>query len=224
MISLRQGFLVLVLAMAPVACDSLPLPVAGSDPRYERCQDPEAQALLARARKLIAAGGARDALPLLRQALVRCPVHVPTHILYQDQALAVGDVAERAMRSHYQGLADNRRSPLVPFLRARLEEHEVECKKKLDEALRRDRNFAPAYLELARMRRRVNQPDLALKEAKKALRVRPRFPEADREIAELYLELGYDYAIFCRGNESPCMRTLPNTTRLGSINEKMLRQ
>ncbi|MHC4078009.1 MAG: tetratricopeptide repeat protein [Planctomycetota bacterium] len=185
----RSGLaLVLLAATVPTACRFLPISKIGSL-QYERCEDPEAKAALAQADKLIRAGGARDALPFLREALKYCPNHVPTHMLYQDKAKSVGGDAETAMRKYYGRLVDNRRSPLVPFLLARLARHEVECKDYLRTALRRDRRFVWARLEMARMRRSVDQPEVALKEIKKALRVRPGFVPAQKEIAELYLEL-----------------------------------
>jgi tetratricopeptide (TPR) repeat protein len=165
------------------------LPTTTISRRYERCDDPEARAAITKARKLIRLGGQRDALPFLREALRVCPNHVPTHMLYQDTARQVGGDAERAMRGYYGQLEDNPRSPLVPFLRARLARHEVECKNYLNTALERDRRFVWAHLEMARMRRSVNQPDVALKEIELALAVRPKFVPAQKEIAELYLEL-----------------------------------
>ncbi len=165
------------------------LPTSAISHRYERCDEPEAKAALAQARKLMRSGGHRDALRLLKDVLSHCPNHVPAHMLYQDTAEQVGGDAERAMRGYYLQLEDNVQSPLVPFLRARLAKHEVECKNYLRTALRRDRRFVWARLEMARMRRSVNQPEVALKEIEKALAVRPGFVPAQKEIAELYLEL-----------------------------------
>lgn len=165
------------------------LPTTTISRRYERCDDPEALDAVARARKLIRLGGHRDALRPLREALRLCPNHVPTHMLYQDTAKQVGGDAERAMRGYYMQLEDSPQSPLVPFLRARLARHEVECRDYLRTALNRDRRFVWARLEMARMRRSVNQPEVALQEVEKALTVRPGFVPAQKEIAELYLEL-----------------------------------
>ncbi|MEE9127700.1 MAG: tetratricopeptide repeat protein [Planctomycetota bacterium] len=178
------------MAMIPAACkwSFLPISRIGSL-RYERCDDADAAAALSRANKLMRAGGIRDALPLLREALRLCPNHVPTHMLYQDKAREVKGDAEVAMRRYYAGLKDNGRRPLVPFLNARLAKHEVECKDNLNTALRRDSKFVWAHLEMARMRRSVNQPEVALKSIKKALRVRRNFVPAMKEIAELYLLL-----------------------------------
>jgi len=165
------------------------LPTTTISRRYERCDEPEAGVALAQANKLMRSGGHRDALPLLRDVLSYCPNHVPTHMLYQDTAKHVGGDADRAMRSYYLQLEDNLQSPLVPFLRARLAKHEVECRDYLRMALRRDHRFVWARLEMARMRRSVNQPEVALREIEKALAVRPGFVPAHKEIAELYLEL-----------------------------------
>jgi tetratricopeptide (TPR) repeat protein len=185
--------LVLLLVVAPLSsgCQWLIslLPTTTISRRYERCDESEAQAAVAQARDFIRLGGHRDALPRLREALRLCPNHVPTHMLYQDTAKQVGGDAERAMRAYYTQLEDSPQSPLVPFLRARLARHEVECRDYLRVALSRDRRFVWARLEMARMRRSVNQPEVALTEIEKALAVRPGFVPAQKEIAELYLEL-----------------------------------
>ncbi len=181
----------LVIATVSSGCKWLVwlVPTTTISLRYERCDDPKADLALAQADKLMRLGGYRDALPLLREVLVHCPNHVPTHMLYQDTAKRVGGDAERAMRSYYLQLEDNVQSPLVPFLRARLARHEVECRDYLLVALRRDRRFVWAHLEMARMRRSVNQPEVALAEIENALALRPGFVPAQKEIAELYLEL-----------------------------------
>lgn len=163
--------------------------------RYEWCDASDARD---RARTAIARGDYAAALEPLRQVLVRCPEHVRTHLLYVETAETLQRLADEAaspaldllaeVRGFYEN--DDGVSPVWPYMRARLAEHDAHREDLLLEALRRDPSFYWAHLSQARIKRWHDRPAKALEAIDKGLAARPDFAEARLERAEVLVELG----------------------------------
>lgn len=166
------------------------------DPSWERCTDAEARASAQGAEQFLRQGKPALALPLARAALKSCPGFVPAHLAWQDAAFALegpaGLAARKAVRTHYEGLADDGRSPLPPFFRARIARaarREADCQSLLAESLRRDKRFYYAHLERGRMWWGVGKPTQALAAIEAALAIRPKLAPAQRCLAEVHAAL-----------------------------------
>jgi len=202
--ALRPGKSIAMLGLVLAACagggSSIQVPLIASDPladqnRYETCSDAEGMALYDAAVKRIGERQPAAALPLLQQAVQRCPDLVRAHVLYQDSALDLsrskGDPEpERAMRAFYAAWSERPGSPVVSFLKARLLEDTSEQVRLLEEITKKDGRFAPAWLSLGRIRRSVGQLENASADLRSALSANPRCSEASLELAEVLVQLG----------------------------------
>lgn len=186
----------LVVPLWLASCAS-PLPtVAPASPeeqdprRYETAEDPEGRAAYDQAVAKLQAGDDAGALPLLRQAVERCPDHVPAMAHFQDASRRLGGEAERAMRDYYAALPERRDSPVPAFAKARLVESNFARKGAVDELLRRHPRFAWAHLAAGRLSRGIGRLQDASDSFARAIAVHPRLLAAHVELAECLAELG----------------------------------
>lgn len=177
-----------------VGCSSLASGPPAAGDRFERCVDPAADAARERANVLVAAGELAAAVPFLRRVVSICATDVAAHLLHLEVARTLGGAAIAELGRHYQS-SDDGISPIPPFMRAQIAEHEATRQELLQESLRRDRSFYFAYLELGRQQRRFDRPQQALGFLRDALRARPECAPARLELGEVMVELGrYDEA------------------------------
>jgi tetratricopeptide (TPR) repeat protein len=196
------------LCVLLAAC-GLPMPTVseGMDPRrFSSCQDPEVQRAWDQALVHLQAGRDRDAVPLLRSVVERCPEHVAAHRYYQEAATHVGGDTAAAMAALYRQLPDNSRSPVPAYAKAALLPTDYERKQALDKILARFSDFAWAHLSLARVQRKIGRMRDAVESYQRAVSIDHDLIDAYLELAETLVELGqYEEAVlpydnYLRGN------------------------
>src|SRR5262245_48527369 len=149
------------------AATSEAAPRAGdAQERYERCSDPEGQRAYDAAVKKIGEREPLQALPLLREALARCPDFLRAHLLYQDTTLELtrspeAELRVAEMRAWYASLPERAGSAVVPYLKARLLDDPSEQLATLEELLRKEPRFAPAHVSVGRIWRGAGNLDKA---------------------------------------------------------------
>lgn len=183
----RARWLLALLA----ACQAGP-PVApeGVDPtRFSVAQDPVGQQAWEQARQCLARGERAAALPLLQQAVQRCPDLVRAHLAYQDAARSEGGAALQAMLDYYRTLPD-RDSPVPAYCRARLAETAYSQGTALQAIVAKHPTFAWGHLSLARVARRKGQLLQAIDGFRAASHRDPDLTEARLERAQVLAEVG----------------------------------
>jgi tetratricopeptide (TPR) repeat protein len=178
-------------AFALAACGAAPAPAPSTiDPQvYHRAQGPVAEAQWQQARRALAIGDHRSALPALAKVIELCPECVRAHIAWQDTALAFGGEAEATMRAWYRDLREVG-SPVPAYVKARLFDTSYARGVALAAILEQHRSFGWAHLSQARIRRGQGQLLVAVDSFRAAFANDPNLVEARLERAEVLDELG----------------------------------
>lgn len=169
-----------------------------NEPPPGRPEPPDSKAAFDRATRLQAQGESAKAVRALRES-VQNSSNLAYHLRYQDAALALsasGDkpVAETIeMRRFYRQRKDDGRSPLTPFLQARLERldrREEPARVLLEQALRRSPRFYEAQCELGLLWLGVQKFGKAAEWFRVATKTEPGRATAHLALAEVAGELG----------------------------------
>jgi tetratricopeptide (TPR) repeat protein len=198
----RGSVALLTIIAGTVACEVPENRPPRATDLHERCDDADGKKALEAAREAIARGDHEAALPYLQQALAACPENVRTHLLYVETAehaaaesIAAGtsratDTGPLAEVRRFYAESDDGRSPVWPYMQARLASHDAAREELLHVALARDPSFYWAYLSWARILRFHRRIAKALDALDNALIAWPDFAEARLERAEVLVELG----------------------------------
>jgi|GEM_PF-4940549 len=154
-----------------------------------RCDDPEALAAWRAARTALQRGDDRAALPLLKSAVARCPDLVRAHCAYQDAAGRLGGPAASEMAAFYADFSGGS-APLPSYLLARLAETAYAQANELSRILSKYPSFAWAHLSMARISRGQGRLSESLRRFGDAFRKDSSMAEAQRERAQVLVELG----------------------------------
>lgn len=206
------------LMLACAACgvpSALPVPLPegvltpAQDPtRFETCKDPAGQRSYDEALVRLQAGKDREALPLLRDVIDRCPDHVVAHRYYQEAALHLGGDAAAEMASYYRKLPDRADSPVPSYAKAALLATDFERSQALSKLLSRFETFPWGHLSMARVQRRIGRLKEAAESYRRTLELHRGLLEAYLELAETLVELGqYQEAAAAYDNY---LRAVPN--------------
>lgn len=179
-----------VLLALSAACTSGPPADLPIDDRYAECASAAGQQARREAARALVDGDAAAAVAALRRALAACPEHLPTHVLYIETATQAGGELAGEMRRFYAGMADDGTSPLVPYLRAKLEPVEVTRLELLQQALERDPQFHAAHAARGDIYGGLGKPDVAIEAYEAALAIQPASHDARKALAEQLFELG----------------------------------
>jgi tetratricopeptide (TPR) repeat protein len=159
---------------------------------------PDVTAAFERADLLQARGDLAAAVEALRE-IVKSSLNPVHHVRYQDAALALplrqGQAAPQtfAMRRFYAQRGDDGRSPLQPFLQARLERldrREGPARVLLEKALKRSPGFYEAQYELGLLWRGVGNLGKAAQWFRSAIKLAPKRAPAHLVLAEVASEAG----------------------------------
>lgn len=210
-----SSWLLLLLSAACGVPSALPVPLPegvlepAQDPkRFETCTDPAGQRSYDEALVQLQAGKDRQALPLLRDVIERCPDHVVAHRYFQEAALHVGGDAAAEMTSYYKKLPDRTDSPVPAYAKAALLATDYERSQALSKLLSRFESFPWGHLSLARVQRRIGRLKEAAESYRRTLELHRGLLEAYLELAETLVELGsYQQAAAAYDNY---LRAVPN--------------
>lgn len=167
------------------------------EPLPDRTEPADSKSAFETANRLQAQGESAKAVRALRESVAQSS-NPAYHVRYQDAALALavgqaGTVAETAeMRRFYAERKDDGRSPLTPFLRARLQrldQREEPARLLLEEALRRAPRFYEAQCEMGLLWLGVEKFGKAADWFRLATTNAPRRAPAHLALAEVAVEL-----------------------------------
>jgi tetratricopeptide (TPR) repeat protein len=202
----------------------------GTGVPVDGCDDPESLAAWQDARTALQKGDDQRALPLLERVAARCPDLVRAHLAYQDAARRAGGDVEQRMVAFYSK-AEDRRSPVPAYLRARLAETAYAQANDLQKILSGHPGFAWAHLSLGRVNRGQGRLSEALGDFERAVGRDAELAEARLERAQVLAELGrneesaIDYRTYLRARPADTEAAREFVTlllyKLGRVDEAM---
>ncbi|MBK8976431.1 MAG: tetratricopeptide repeat protein [Planctomycetes bacterium] len=175
----------LLVTSALCGCADQPIPVAAARD-YAACDAVDWPQLRAQVRGPDAAA----AFPRLLELVRRCPEFVPGHDLLQDLGRRLGGEAESAMRAYYAKRDDDGKSPVTPYVRARLEPSPARRRDLLEEALRREPGAWFASRELGELWQQSGNLEAAFESYERAVRLRADDARANLGLSRVLSALG----------------------------------